>query len=76
MEGIMTIEIQKYQGNKSIQESISQYVQSESLDGDNKYDTDDPILGKQDAKKFYRFKKLPPVLQISLNRFYFDYQQL
>ena len=28
--------------------------------------------GKQPAKKFIRFKKIPPVLQISLNRYEFD----
>ena len=29
-------------------------------------------FGKQDAKKYIRFKDLPPVLQISLNRFDYD----
>ena len=28
--------------------------------------------GKQPAKKFIRFKELPPVLQISLNRYEID----
>jgi hypothetical protein len=28
--------------------------------------------GKQPAKKFIRFKKIPPVLQISLNRYEYD----
>jgi ubiquitin carboxyl-terminal hydrolase 7 len=26
-------------------------------------------MGKQDARKFIRFKKLPPVLQVQINRF-------
>ena len=28
--------------------------------------------GKQPAKKFIRFKTIPPVLQISLNRYEYD----
>ena len=28
--------------------------------------------GKQPAKKFIRFKNIPPVLQISLNRYEYD----
>ena len=47
-------------GNHTIEDSIRQYVASENLDGDNKYETDK--YGKQDAKKFIRFKELPPVL--------------
>ena len=57
-------------GNNTIEDSIRQYIASENLDGDNKYDTQ--IYGKQDARKFVRFIELPPVLQISLNRYDFD----
>ena len=32
------------------------------------------VNGKQDAAKFVRFNKLPPVLQISLQRYEFDLQ--
>ena len=39
--------------------------------GENAFDTEDKF-GKQDAKKFLRVKKLPPVLQINLNRFDID----
>ena len=59
-------------GNQTIQDSIRGYIAEELLEGDNKYQTDDH--GKQDAKKYIRFKRLPPVLQISLNRFDFDLQ--
>lgn len=59
-------------GHSTIEDSIRQYVAAEKLDGDNKYETDNH--GKQDAKKFIRFKELPPVLQISLNRFDYDMQ--
>ena len=54
-------------GVDTIEDSIQRYVQTEDLTGDNQYDAED--LGKQDAKKFIRFKKLPPVLQIQINRF-------
>lgn len=59
-------------GNKTIEDSIRQYVEAENLDGDNQYDTENPQHGKQDARKFIRFKEFPPVLQVSLNRFDFD----
>jgi|TARA_B110000285_G_scaffold232091_1_gene302335 ubiquitin carboxyl-terminal hydrolase 7 len=48
------------QGNPSIEDSIRQYVAQEKLEGDNQYETEKD--GKQDAKKFIRFKELPPVL--------------
>ena len=53
--------------NKTIEESIMEYVQVEELEGDNQYETE--MHGKQDAKKFVRFKEFPPVLQVSLNRY-------
>ncbi len=46
----------------SIEESLKSYVQAEELTGDNQYDAEN--YGKQDARKFIRFRKLPPVLQI------------
>lgn len=57
-------------GNSTIEQSVREYVAAEDLTGDNQYDTEEH--GKQDAKKFIRFKKLPPVLQVSLNRYEFD----
>ena len=44
----------------TIEDSIQKYVQVEELIGDNQYDAEK--LGKQDARKFIRFTKLPPVL--------------
>ena len=41
------------------------------MEGDNQYEHES--YGKKDAKKFIRFVELPPVLQISFNRFEFDY---
>ena len=46
----------------TIEDSIRHYVAAERLEGDNQYETDQ--YGKQDAKKFIKFKKLPPVLQV------------
>ena len=54
----------------TIEESIRSYVASEDLCGDNQYDAGEH--GKQDARKFLRFKKLPPVLQVQLVRFDYD----
>lgn len=59
-------------GNDNIEDSIRQYVAAEMLDGDNQYETE--LHGKQDARKFIRFKEFPPVLQVSLNRFDYDFQ--
>ena len=47
-------------GNLTIEDSIRTYMAAERLDGDNQYMTDEH--GKQDALKFIRLKKLPPVL--------------
>lgn len=58
------------QENTTIQDSLKRYVEAEELTGDNQYDAEK--LGKQDARKFIRFKKFPPVLQISVNRFAYD----
>lgn len=59
-------------GNENIEDSIRQYVAAEMLDGDNQYEVEGH--GKQDAKKFIRFKEFPAVLQVSLNRFDYDFQ--
>lgn len=61
-------------GLDTIQDSLKQYVAQEKLEGDNQYDTGTEH-GKQDARKFIRFKELPAVLQISLNRFEYDMMQ-
>jgi ubiquitin carboxyl-terminal hydrolase 7 len=53
----ITLHIQNF---KTIKDSIQNYVEVEEMTGDNQYDADK--FGKQDAKKFIRFKKLPPVL--------------
>ena len=45
-------------------------MSEEKLDGENQFET--PKHGKQDAVKFIRFKKMPPILQIQLRRYDFD----
>jgi len=57
-------------GKKSIEESFADYVQTETLDGDNKYDAGS--YGLQDAEKGILFESFPPVLHIQLLRFQYD----
>uniref|UniRef100_A0A7S2ZZD2 USP domain-containing protein n=2 Tax=Rhodosorus marinus TaxID=101924 RepID=A0A7S2ZZD2_9RHOD len=60
------------QGNKTIYESFDRYLEVEMLDGDNKYRAEG-YEELQDAKRGVKFSKLPPVLQLHLKRFEFDY---
>jgi len=57
-------------GKKTIEESFTDYVQTETLDGDNKYDAGS--FGLQDAEKGILFDKFPPVLHLHLMRFQYD----
>lgn len=57
-------------GCKNIYESFRKYVEMETLDGENQYDSG--VYGKQDAKKGIIFTKFPPVLTLLLKRFDFD----
>ena len=57
-------------GKKSIEESFTDYIQTETLDGDNKYDAG--TFGLQDAEKGIMFEKFPPVLHLHLMRFQYD----
>jgi len=58
-------------GNNTIEDSFKQYIAPEKLEKDNQYET--AAHGKQDAIKFIRLLELPPVLQISLNRYEYDF---
>ncbi|CAD8092311.1 unnamed protein product [Paramecium primaurelia] len=53
----------------SLNESLELFIQSEQLDA---YTHD--VYGKQEAIKFHKFKKLPPILLINLKRYQFDGQ--
>jgi len=57
-------------GKKNIMESFHDYIQTETLDGDNKYDAG--TYGLQDAEKGIVFEKFPPVLHLHLMRFQYD----
>jgi len=57
-------------GKKNISESFADYIQTESLDGDNKYDAG--TYGLQDAEKGILFESFPPVLHLHLMRFQYD----
>ena len=58
-------------GCKDLHASLDEYVKEEVLDGENQYHSD--RFGKQDAKKGVLFKDLPPVLELHLRRFEYDF---
>lgn len=62
-------------GCRNVYESFEKYIEVEMMDGDNKYRADgyDDL---QDARKGVKFLKLPPVLQLHLKRFEYDFQRL
>lgn len=57
-------------GKKDIYESFKDYIATELLDGDNKYDAGS--YGLQEAEKGVKFVKFPPVLHLHLMRFQYD----
>ena len=61
-------------GNKNLHESFLDYIQVETLEGENKYDAGDPYK-LQDAKKGVIFESFPPVLHLQLKRFEYDIQR-
>ena len=58
-------------GKKNIIESFRDYIKTESLEGENKYDAG-PNHGLQDAEKGILFSSFPPVLHLHLMRFQYD----
>jgi ubiquitin carboxyl-terminal hydrolase 7 len=58
-------------GCSNIYESFDKYCEVETLEGDNKYEAEGH--GKQDARKGVLFENLPPVLNLHLKRFEYDY---
>jgi len=56
-----------------VYESFDKYCEVEVLEGENRYRTDSH--GLQDAEKGLKFEVLPPVLQLHLRRFDYDYQR-
>ena len=57
-------------GKKTIEESFADYVNTETLEGDNKYDAGS--YGLQDAEKGILFESFPPILHLHLMRFQYD----
>mmetsp|Transcript_7331 Transcript_7331/g.19028 ORF Transcript_7331/g.19028 Transcript_7331/m.19028 type:complete len:1112 (-) Transcript_7331:2065-5400(-) len=61
-------------GCKDVYASFDKYVEVERLDGENKYQAGDEH-GLQDARKGVLFEKLPPVLELQLKRFEYDFHR-
>jgi ubiquitin carboxyl-terminal hydrolase 7 len=58
---------------KNLEESFKDYIQVETLEGENKYNAEG--FGLQDAKKGVSFESFPPVLHLQLKRFEYDMQR-
>lgn len=54
----------------SVDESFKDYISTETLDGENKYDAGEH--GLQEAEKGVIFATFPPVLHLHLMRFQYD----
>lgn len=54
----------------SVEESFKDYISTETLDGENKYDAGEH--GLQEAEKGVIFASFPPVLHLHLMRFQYD----
>ena len=57
-------------GNKNLDDSFKDYIQVETMDGENKYFAEG--FGLQDAKKGVIFESFPQVLHLQLKRFEYD----
>ncbi|XP_057507402.1 ubiquitin C-terminal hydrolase 13-like isoform X2 [Actinidia eriantha] len=60
-------------GCRDVYASFDKYVEVERLEGDNKYQSEP--YGLQDAKKGVLFIDFPPVLQLQLKRFEYDFMR-
>lgn len=60
-------------GCKSLDDSFKDYIQVETLEGENKYQAEG--FGLQDAKKGVIFESFPNVLHLQLKRFEYDFQR-
>lgn len=57
-------------GNKNLDDSFKDYIQVETMDGENKYFAEG--FGLQDARKGVIFESFPHVLHLQLKRFEYD----
>lgn len=71
-ESFMDIQLD-VKGCKNIYESFDRYTETEMLDGPNQYNAEQH--GLQDARKGVSFDSFPPVLQLQLKRFEYDFQR-
>jgi ubiquitin C-terminal hydrolase len=60
-------------GCKNLNDSFDEYIAVETLEGDNKYMAEG--YGLQDAHKGVIFESFPPVLNLQLKRFDYDYME-
>ncbi|KAI4256997.1 MAG: hypothetical protein LQ352_001825, partial [Teloschistes flavicans] len=60
-------------GNRSLDESFKDYIQVETMDGENKYFAEGH--GLQDARKGVIFETFPQVLHLQLKRFEYDIER-
>ncbi|KAF1945532.1 cysteine proteinase [Clathrospora elynae] len=60
-------------GNKNLDDSFKDYIQVETMDGENQYFAEN--FGLQDARKGVIFESFPPVLHLQLKRFEYDFQR-
>ena len=60
-------------GNKSLDDSFKDYIQVETMEGENKYFAEG--YGLQDAKKGVIFESFPQVLHLQLKRFEYDWER-
>lgn len=60
-------------GCKDIYDSFNKYCEIETLEGQNQYKAEG--YGLQDARKGVLFESFPPVLQLQLKRFEYDFQR-
>ncbi|PWA90491.1 ubiquitin-specific protease 13 [Artemisia annua] len=74
MKGTVVDDLQlDVKGCRDVYASFDKYVEVERLEGDNKYHAEQH--GLQDAEKGVLFTDFPPVLQLHLKRFEYDYMQ-
>ncbi|KAL4423841.1 hypothetical protein ABPG75_001142 [Micractinium tetrahymenae] len=71
-ESFMDVQLD-VKGCKDIYTSFDKYCEVEVLDGDNQYNAEKH--GMQDARKGILFESFPPVLQLQLKRFEYDFMK-
>jgi ubiquitin carboxyl-terminal hydrolase 7 len=60
-------------GNKNLDDSFKDYINVETMEGENKYFAEG--FGLQDARKGVIFESFPAVLHLQLKRFEYDFQR-